>query len=52
MSVAAMIDHLAFFSQMSSKSHVQELQLEKEKVNEVRVYESFDKKATQTVRQK
>ena len=33
---------------MSSKSHMQELQLEKEKVNEVRVNECFDKKATQT----
>ena len=32
---------------MSSKSHMQELQLEKEKVNEVRGDESFDKKVTQ-----
>lgn len=37
---------------MSSKSHMQELQLEKEKVNEVRVDESFDKKVTQKARQK
>lgn len=35
MSVETMINHLLFFPQMSSKSHVQELQLEKEKVNEV-----------------
>lgn len=31
---------------------MQELQLEKEKVNEVRVDESFDKKVTQKARQK
>ena len=37
---------------MSSKSHMQELQLEKEKVNEVRVDESFDKKVIQKARQK
>lgn len=49
-----MIDYLAFFfsSQMSSKSHMQELQLEKEKVNEVRGDETFDKKVTQTALQK
>jgi len=41
-----------FPPQMSSKSHMQELQLEKEKVNEVRVDESFDKKVKQTARQK
>lgn len=37
---------------MSSKSHMQELQLEKEKVNEVRVNETFDNNVTQTARQK
>ena len=37
---------------MSSKSHMQELQLEKEKVNEVRVNESSNKESHTNSRQK